>query len=136
MQQVGDFRFTMELYTPTFEELNFIWGTLGGKQLPSVLYQLNLLPLERDLDQAAGPLIQTVHSNFEKPILIMSNIHYTTLFSIDILHGYHLNNGEEPYLDMSLDNQEKNVGPIRLATIFLMSGQQLKPENNFGDFNF
>lgn len=37
----------------------------------------------------------------------MSNIHYTTLFSIDLLHGYHLNNGEENYLDMSLDNQEK-----------------------------
>lgn len=63
MQQVGNFRFTMELYTPTFEELNFIWGTLGGKQLPSVLYQLNLLPLERELDQAAGPLIQSVHSD-------------------------------------------------------------------------
>ncbi|WP_375582479.1 DUF4255 domain-containing protein [Cyclobacterium xiamenense] len=63
MQHVGNFRFTMELYTPTFEELNFIWGTLGGKQLPAVLYQLNLLPLEREMGQAEAPLIQHIRSN-------------------------------------------------------------------------
>lgn len=63
MQQVGNFRFTMELYTPTFEELNFIWGTLGGKQFPSALYQLNLLPLERDMSQSKGPLIQRIRSD-------------------------------------------------------------------------
>ena len=63
MENVGDFRFTMELYTPTFEELNFIWGTLGGKQLPSVLYQLNLIPIERDQAQGEGPLIESVHSD-------------------------------------------------------------------------
>jgi hypothetical protein len=63
MENVGDFRFTIELYTPTFEELNFIWGTLGGKQLPSVLYQLNLLPMERDQAQGEGPLIESVQSD-------------------------------------------------------------------------
>ncbi len=49
MTTVGDFRFTMELYTPTFEELNFIWGTLGGKQYPSALYRLSLIQLERNV---------------------------------------------------------------------------------------
>lgn len=63
MQSVGNFRFTMELYTPTFEELNFIWGTLGGKQLPSALYQLNLLPLEREMSQSDGPLIESVRTD-------------------------------------------------------------------------
>ncbi|WP_339712373.1 DUF4255 domain-containing protein [Cyclobacterium amurskyense] len=63
MENVGNFNFTVELYTPTFEEMNFIWGTLGGKQLPSVLYQLNLLPMERDMTHSEGPLIESVHSD-------------------------------------------------------------------------
>ncbi len=44
---VGNFHFTAELYTPSFEELNFIWGTLGGRQLPSVLYKLSIIEIER-----------------------------------------------------------------------------------------
>ncbi len=46
---IGNFKFTVELYTPSFEEMNFIWGTLGGKQLPSVLYKLVLVEIERDV---------------------------------------------------------------------------------------
>ncbi|WP_439482449.1 hypothetical protein [Cyclobacterium plantarum] len=37
----------------------------------------------------------------------MFTTHYTTLFSINILHGYHLNNGEENYLDLNEESQEK-----------------------------
>lgn len=51
MSNLKDFRFTVELYTPTFEELNFIWGTLGGKQYPSALYKLSLIEIERNLTQ-------------------------------------------------------------------------------------
>ena len=51
MSSLKDFRFTVELYTPTFEELNFIWGTLGGKQYPSALYKLSLIEIERDITQ-------------------------------------------------------------------------------------
>lgn len=47
LDNVGNFHFTAELYTPTFEELNFIWGTLGGRQLPSVLYKLSIVEIER-----------------------------------------------------------------------------------------
>lgn len=49
MSAVKDFRFTVELYTPTFEELNYIWGTLGGKQYPSALYKITLVEIERDV---------------------------------------------------------------------------------------
>lgn len=48
MGGVTDFRFTVELYTPSFEELNFIWGALGGKQYPSALYKLSLIEISRD----------------------------------------------------------------------------------------
>lgn len=60
MSEVKDFRFTVELYTPTFEELNFIWGTLGGKQYPSALYKLTLVEIERDVPAAiSGPVAST-----------------------------------------------------------------------------
>ncbi|AOC97052.1 MULTISPECIES: DUF4255 domain-containing protein [Flavobacterium] len=57
MSNVDNFRFTVELYTPTFEELNYIWGTLGGKQLPSALYKVSMIQIERNIAQAEGHLI-------------------------------------------------------------------------------
>ena len=60
MSNIDNFRFTVELYTPTFEELNYIWGTLGGKQLPSALYKVSMIQIERDIAQAEGQLISKV----------------------------------------------------------------------------
>jgi hypothetical protein len=60
MANVGNFRFSVELYTPTFEELNYIWGTLGGKQLPSALYKVSMIQIERNIAQAEGQLIGNV----------------------------------------------------------------------------
>lgn len=51
------FKFILELYTPTFEELNNIWGTLGGRQLPSVIYKVQLIQIERDKKLAASEVI-------------------------------------------------------------------------------
>ena len=48
MLNVKNFRFIVDLFTPSFEELNFIWGTLGGKQYPSVIYKVSLIEIERD----------------------------------------------------------------------------------------
>ncbi len=42
------FKFIMELYTPSIEELNQVWGMLGGRQLPSVMYRIQLIQLEQD----------------------------------------------------------------------------------------
>ncbi|MDN3670826.1 DUF4255 domain-containing protein [Echinicola jeungdonensis] len=66
MSSIKDFRFTMELFTPTFEELNYIWGTLGGRQLPSVYYKLTLIEIERDQTQAEGELISTINRNYKQ----------------------------------------------------------------------
>ena len=60
MAKIDNFKFTIELYTPTFEELNYIWGTLGGKQLPSALYKVSMIQIERDITQGEGPLISKV----------------------------------------------------------------------------
>ena len=47
-ENIKEFRFIAELYTPTFEQLNYIWGTLGGKALPSVLYKISVVKIESD----------------------------------------------------------------------------------------
>lgn len=60
MSNVDNFRFTVELYTPTFEELNYIWGTLGGKQFPSALYKVSMIQIERNIAQAEGQLIESI----------------------------------------------------------------------------
>lgn len=60
MANVGNFSFTVELYTPTFEEMNFIWGTLGGRQLPSALYKVSMIQIERNIIKGEGQLITQI----------------------------------------------------------------------------
>lgn len=61
LDNVGNFHFTAELYTPSFEELNFIWGTLGGRQLPSVLYKLSIIEIERgNVIGESGPIKESI----------------------------------------------------------------------------
>lgn len=44
----SEIKFTTELVSPTFEQLNHIWGMLGGKALPAALYKVRIVMLERD----------------------------------------------------------------------------------------
>lgn len=60
MNDVDNFCFTVELYTPTFEELNYIWGTLGGRQLPSALYKVSMIQIERNISQGERDLLNQV----------------------------------------------------------------------------
>ncbi len=54
------FKFVIELYTPGFEEWNYIWGTLGGRQLPSVMYKVQLIQIESSKKLAGSELIKEV----------------------------------------------------------------------------
>jgi len=60
MNDVDNFCFTVELYTPTFEELNYIWGTLGGRQLPSALYKVSMIQIERNISQGERDLLSEI----------------------------------------------------------------------------
>lgn len=40
------FRLVVEMQNVSMEQLNHLWGFLGGKQKPSVLYKVRLIPLE------------------------------------------------------------------------------------------
>ncbi|WP_114750569.1 DUF4255 domain-containing protein [Pleomorphovibrio marinus] len=66
MSQIRDFRFTVDLFSPSFEELNYIWGTLGGRQLPSVLYKLCLIPVQSGQVQGEGELIQVISKELKE----------------------------------------------------------------------
>lgn len=48
---IEDLKMTLELVTPAFEELNHIWGMMGGKSHPSVLYKARILLLKRNAPQ-------------------------------------------------------------------------------------
>lgn len=61
MNNIENFKFSVELYTPTFEEMNFIWGTLGGKQLPSALYKVSMVQIERNITQSEGQFISKIN---------------------------------------------------------------------------
>jgi hypothetical protein len=62
MSNLKNFRFIMDLYTPTFEELNFIWGTLGGKQYPSVIYKITYIEIERDIIINKGTVLTEINT--------------------------------------------------------------------------
>jgi hypothetical protein len=60
---LDNFKFVVELFTPGFEELNHVWGTLGGRQLPAVIYRIQLIRLERDKKLSSSPVITNVSGN-------------------------------------------------------------------------
>lgn len=51
LDQLTEFKLIFDLYSPNLEEVNHLWGTLGGKQYPFVMYMLRML----DLKFAAAP---------------------------------------------------------------------------------
>lgn len=41
----NDFKFRIELHSIPFEQLSYIWGLLGGKVIPSVLYKISVIKI-------------------------------------------------------------------------------------------
>ena len=62
-EDVQDMRLVLELYTLTFEQINYLWGSLGGKQMPFALYKLRLVEVEADRTRAVGAPIETIEAN-------------------------------------------------------------------------
>lgn len=66
LDKLGTFRIALDLYSPTLEEVNYLWGTLGGRQYPFVLYMLRLLELRFQQDPQEAPLIAEVQRKFDR----------------------------------------------------------------------
>lgn len=63
LDQLESFRLIFDIYSPTLEEVNHLWGTLGGKQYPFVLYTLRLLEMQFKAIQAEAGMITEVVSD-------------------------------------------------------------------------
>jgi len=56
-------KITMELYTLTFEQINHLWGSLGGRQAPFAMYKARLIMVrERNIIREV-PLIEEVRAD-------------------------------------------------------------------------
>lgn len=60
-----DFSIIMDLYSPTFEQANYLWSTLGGKQHPFVLYKLRLTEMQRESRTEERGVIKEIQLNEE-----------------------------------------------------------------------
>lgn len=54
---------TPEFYTLTFEQINHLWGSLGGKQMPFVMYKLRLVAISQKATSNIGALIQEIRNS-------------------------------------------------------------------------
>lgn len=60
---VASLRFTMELYTLTFEQINHLWGSLGGRQVPFAMYKLRLVGITEKALLREVPLITEIETS-------------------------------------------------------------------------
>jgi len=58
------FKLIFDLYSPSMEEINHLWGTLGGKQYPFVVYWMRMIDLKFKAVQGEVGLIQEVIHDF------------------------------------------------------------------------
>jgi Pvc16 N-terminal domain len=63
----GFFKLNFELYTLTFEQINHLWGALGGRQLPSVMYKARLVKIDDRRIGKAAPVIEEVKATDSTP---------------------------------------------------------------------
>jgi hypothetical protein len=59
-------RFTLELYTLTFEQINHLWGSLGGRQMPFAMYKLRLVAITEEAIIREVPLIEEIETNITR----------------------------------------------------------------------
>jgi hypothetical protein len=60
---IRELKFTLELYTLTFEQINHLWGSLGGRQMPFAMYKLRLVAITERIPLREVPLIEEIETN-------------------------------------------------------------------------
>jgi hypothetical protein len=58
---VAELSLTMDLLSLSFEDVNYLWGSLGGKQLPFVTYRGRLVTIRDRRVLEGGGHIQEIH---------------------------------------------------------------------------
>jgi len=62
-EEKADIKLNLELFSMTFEQVNHLWGSLGGKQVPFALYVVRLVKIEDIQKQKGGGRILEVEIN-------------------------------------------------------------------------
>lgn len=62
-ERYGELELFLDLYSMTFEQLNHLWGSLGGKQWPSALYKVRLVRINENRLNELGTVIEQVERN-------------------------------------------------------------------------
>lgn len=62
---ITDLKFTLELYTLTFEQINHLWGSLGGRQMPFAMYKLRLVAITEKAVVREVPLIEEIDTTIK-----------------------------------------------------------------------
>lgn len=64
LDRLVEFRLAFDLHSPSMEEVNHLWGTLGGKQYPFVMYLMRVLEVRYHEVQSEQPLITEIVRDF------------------------------------------------------------------------
>lgn len=56
-------RLIVDLFSMSFEQLNHLWGILGGKYMPSVMYKVRQVTIDENAVISAGGFIKQIRLN-------------------------------------------------------------------------
>lgn len=58
--QIEEFKFMVDLKSLRIEELSYAWTVLGGRTMPSALYKVSIVKVQRQKVKGKGPAITTI----------------------------------------------------------------------------
>lgn len=64
LSQMGLEKIHFDLYSTTFEELNQLWGIMGSRYLPSVVYKMRMAYVDSFEEDVEISLVRTIDSRF------------------------------------------------------------------------
>jgi hypothetical protein len=56
-------KLVVELVSPTFEQQNHLWGALGAKYMPSVLYKVRMLVIREEEESPIAGLVEEIQTS-------------------------------------------------------------------------
>ena len=65
--EINSLKLVLELHSLSFEQVNYLWGSLGGRQIPSVLYKVRMVTISERRALREAPLIQEVLIQTQMP---------------------------------------------------------------------
>ncbi|MGZ5286051.1 MAG: DUF4255 domain-containing protein [Flavisolibacter sp.] len=60
---IASLQLKLEMYTLTFEQINHLWGSLGGRQIPFVMYKVRMVSITERSIRREVPLIEEIETN-------------------------------------------------------------------------